>query len=412
MSTRTATAVTALAEGRVSEALEIFREDAWARPTYASKLNYSSALRAAGRLDDAATVLWDAISLPDQNRHFAAWLNLGNVVTDLGKFDEAAEYHGRALRIAQSIQNVPEQAQRQIALAYACSNLRLRDFHASTWAAWEIGRFESSWFPVPGTRGWGGDETDCLLVVCEGGYGDAFLFSRWLPIAKQFCKRLKLMIWPSLIEWRDWRALGVDEVISKDDGVDPTGIDATVSWMSLPALFCMGGISNIPADDFPLKQFPGAQRIGFCWRAEESGVIRKVRSLDPDTANSIARALAHFSAPVSLCPRGKALYRAEDFKVPDFVEQNDALIDTWYSATAIVRECRLVVTIDSAIAHLAGLCGVPTLLLLPCASDWKWGTAANAPVDLWYGEHVHYYRETNPLGWSIENIEEAICRIL
>ena len=78
----------------------------------------------------------------------------------------------------------------------------------------------------------------------------------------------------------------------------------------------------------------------------------------------------------------------------------------WHNTADYIRTMDFVVTVDTACFHLAGLLKVPTLLLLPVRSDWKYGF--HLPYDPWYGEHVSYYRETRPEGWTASAILEAI----
>ena len=52
---------------------------------------------------------------------------------------------------------------------------------------WEAGRLNVSWQPWPATKYLTENElpSGCsLLVQCEGGYGDVFMFMRWLPLLK------------------------------------------------------------------------------------------------------------------------------------------------------------------------------------------------------------------------------------
>ncbi len=54
-----------------------------------------------------------------------------------------------------------------------------------------------------------------------------------------------------------------------------------------------------------------------------------------------------------------------------------------------------VITIDSVLAHLAGALGLPVLLLLPFAADWRWGLEARTP---WY-PRTRLFRQPTPGEW-------------
>jgi len=399
-----------LSQGHITEAVDLLRTVAWQDPTYASYLNLAVALRHAGHFDDALEYLLKCVKLDDLS--FNAWLAFANTYTDMGEWTEAlAGYEAAFFRVSKP--GTPVVHIKQVAIGYAQALLRDRQFSAG-WPLFELGRFERSYWALPGTKRWLGEPCGSLLVCCEGGYGDAFLFARWLPQLHTRAKHVKLMIWERLINFRDWQALGVDEVLSSSKPIDPKGIDATTSWMSLPGIFGVKSVADIPKDSpvFPASPriSPASPRIGFCWRAEENSTLRKVRSLPVEDTEVLAHILSEQGEVISLCPFGKSLYRAETELWPTNITQNESLLDGWQTTAATIRSCKFVVTVDTAIAHLAGLCGVPTLLLLPCSSDWKWGTAVNTPTDPWYGPHVHYFRNPDPLKWNVEAVMEAICQ--
>ena len=191
---------------------------------------------------------------------------------------------------------------------------------------------------------------------------------------------------------------------------------ACTSILSLPAHCGMSDWSKIPP---PLNWRPRAyfdlgqpeDRIGFCWRAEENGTARPVRSLSNPAADAIGRKLASKGAEVvSLCPRAANLAKDEPVELPFTpakVRQNDAAIADWESTARTILHCKLVVTVDTAVAHLAGSLGVPTLCLLPRRSDWKWA-AGDRPLNDWYGMNFNVYRNQNPATWDVDSIKNVL----
>jgi hypothetical protein len=383
-----------LEAGKIAESLTALREQAWRDPSYKALCNVAAAERAAGLLDDAREHIYRAVQR--DRRPPIAWFNLANLETDCGKFDEALILYTTAWERGNG--------NKQIALGYAQALLRERRHFEEAWPLWEFGRLEWSWFPLPGTRPWHPTlSPGHVLVMCEGGYGDAFLYSRWLPFIKQRgATKVTLMIWRCLLDWTDWRALGVDEVVAKEDGVSPEGIDYTTSWMSLPVLAGMRSMKDLPWPDYWRRHMVGGacehvvKRIGFCWTAAEQGLLRKIRTLDDQTAESIARLLDCIGDAVSLVP-------GELPGIPFDVLTGNA---TWSDTTRLIQSLDYVVSTDTAAAHLSALCGIPTLILLPCNSDWKWGR--DSLTDEWYGPHVRYYRNRDPLKWDVEAIKRAI----
>jgi len=393
-----------LSEGHIAEAVEHLRSQAWRYPSYKSYLNLAVALRHAGQFDDALDYLLRCIKLDDSAVN--AWLAFANTYTDMGEWREALTgYEAAFFRVSKP--GTPVAHIQQVAIGYGQALLRDRQLSAG-WPLFELGRFERSYWALPGTRRWLGEPCNSLLVCCEGGYGDAFMFSRWLPKLHLRAQHVKLMVWRPLVDFRDWRSLGVDEVLSSANPVDPKQLDYTTSWMSLPGIFGLKSMAEIPTDSLDFPEIPKLSRVGFCWRAEENSTLRKIRTLPTDSAEVLAHILSEHGQVISLCPFGKSLYRAETELWPTNVTQDESLLDGWQTTASTIRSCKFVVTVDTAIAHLAGLCGVPTLLLLPCSSAWTWGTSANTPADPWYGSHVRYFRNPDPLQWQLEPIMEAV----
>ena len=403
--TSASAALDLLSSGDVTGALPALREAAFRAPSYSTYVNYGIALRCAANFDAALAILAKAVTLDPAPPN--AYLALGNVSSDLGEWSHALGYYEAAFSRVAVHDTSHTAAARQIAIAYAQALLRAHRF-TEAWPLWELGRFERSYFALPGTKRWLGAPTKSLLVVPEGGYGDAMQFSRWLPFAKSRAKHLALLVWDKMADFRDWQALGVDSVLLKSMPLDPALFEYTTSWLSLPAIAGMKSIADIPRDGLLADSTPERMRIGFAWRAEEAGQLRRTRSLSAGEAGQLAAVLSNYGVVTSLILSSGALYGSRDFEVPDGVLQQDALLDGWHRTARTICACRFVVTVDTAIAHLAGLCGVPTLLLLACASDYRWGTAANQPVDPWYGPHLHYFRNPDPLHWDVAQIAEEI----
>jgi hypothetical protein len=74
----------------------------------------------------------------------------------------------------------------------------------------------------------------------------------------------------------------------------------------------------------------------------------------------------------------------------------DPPLNTFADTAAVIAQLDYVVTVDTAVAHLAGSLGVPTYLLLPTAATWRWGLANDTA---WYPT-MRLIRQQKPGDWT------------
>ena len=77
----------------------------------------------------------------------------------------------------------------------------------------------------------------------------------------------------------------------------------------------------------------------------------------------------------------------------EFDEGPDAFLDT----AAVIKQCDLVISSDTAVAHLAGAMGVRTWVVLKKVPDWRWGYDGNTSA--WY-PNMQLFRQTELGNWS------------
>ena len=73
------------------------------------------------------------------------------------------------------------------------------------------------------------------------------------------------------------------------------------------------------------------------------------------------------------------------------------LMDDFASTATLMEQLDLIITIDTAVAHLAGALGKPTWLLLSATPDWRWMLEqSDSP---WYPS-MRLFRQAKPGDWS------------
>ncbi len=352
--------------------------------------NLGACYRQLSRFEESESALKKATAL-DPFSH-QAFSNLGMLYSDLGKFDVSEPLFERAHSLS------PRDT--QLSLNLAMARLRSGKWDAKTWALWEYGRSPNDW-AYPKIPRWTGRENirgKRILVCREGGYGDAFLYLRWFPQVRALgAKAITFWVWESamsLLEGHPWiDALLPAQMHKSYSGPDPRQFDYYVPLMSLPA--CLKATGVEPMDAYlpephahseDMEVWP-PKRIGFCYKAEEHTVIRKHRSLPGESSVGIIGVVGEV---ISLTP-----------------EPNGPIFADWKETATVIQTLDLIISVDTAVAHLSAALGKPTWILLPMRRDQKWGLPEKS---IYYHNHVRYFQQLHPLNWDsvVDEVKEAL----
>lgn len=274
---------------------------------------------------------------------------------------------------------------------------------------WE--RYEERW-QCPGLTGpernfsqprWNGEsfQGKTLLVFFEQGLGDTFMFVRYAAKVKALGGRVLLAAQPALADVVA-TCPGVDEVIPHGAPLPP--FDLQVPLLSLPWIF-RTELDSIPGEipylDVP-ERVPHRQqiaqllsasedriRIGLAWAGSPTHKRDSERSIPP------AR-LAPLAALPDAAWYSFQLGATGDIPLPGLVSLDPSIrnfSDTAYALTGM----QMVITVDTALAHLAGALGIPTLLLLAFFPDFRWMMGRDDSP--WYPS-LRIYRQPAPGDWE------------
>jgi hypothetical protein len=205
---------------------------------------------------------------------------------------------------------------------------------------------------------------------------------------------------------------GVDQVLTIDDPIPP--FDLLAPLLSLPRIF-RTGLASIPCEvpylDVP-PQVPNRQaiaqvlagshgrvRVGVSWAGSATHTRDAERSLPPG-------AFAPLAALTGVAWHSFQLGRDDAPPLPGLVHLGPLLqnfSDTAYALSGM----DLVITVDTALTHLAGAMGIPTLVLLAFGPDFRWMLErADSP---WYPS-LRLYRQPVPGDW--DSVFRAVARDL
>lgn len=370
------------------------------------------ALAGAGQFEPAAACFRAAIALqPDRAESHQ---RLGAALIELAQPERALDSLGQALRLQpdyvealgnQGVAQVqtgdtvgaiasfrralllkPDYTKAEVNLGLAL--LKQGDF-AQGWLAYRARTHmvlqQSSGSPARLPAGqWQGEALDgkTILVWREQGLGDEIQFCRYASeLKRRGAHRVILACRPPMAELFS-TVPGVDAVFS----VDPQqpALPPCDYWTMLLDLpwHCATRLDTIPAA-LPYLQATPARierarsllapfaglKIGVCWRGNPR------YSADAQRSIPLARFAPLFRLPgmhfVSLVPDSRAEFVAACGGAAcniDAIPASASFADT----AGLLMALDLVVTCDTAVAHLAGALGRPTWLLLPLVADWRW----------------------------------------
>jgi hypothetical protein len=191
-------------------------------------------------------------------------------------------------------------------------------------------------------------------------------------------------------------APGIDAVARR--GAAVTNCDFEVPLLSLPGLF---GVTldtvpkTVPYLDVSDPELPlpreGRLKLGLVWAGKTTP---RDRSVPLDDLVPLLGDPRYAAWSFQVGPRAADIQRlGADALITDL---GPRLVD-FAETAAILKQVDLLVTIDTATAHLAGALGVPTFLLLLYTSDWRWfDTGDQSP---WY-PNTRLFRQRRPNQWD------------
>lgn len=213
-----------------------------------------------------------------------------------------------------------------------------------------------------------------VLVYYEQGLGDSLMFMRFLPLLQEIAKSTLVLIQEPLLplfqKWHIPCVSSIDEVAE---------YDVAISLLSLP--YALGVSHKQDLQSLPFcdeqKQACGVKKIGICFSTD---------SAFAESANKNMPLAVLMSALEWVRELGIEIYSlnkayCEDIHQFEIIQKpmNDFL-----QTYEIIEEMDLVISIDTAVAHLSASMGKHTLVLLNKRYDWRWGNGISTP---WY-EHV------------------------
>ena len=360
-------------QGCLAEALLSYDQAIALKPDYAQAFNNrGNVLQIMGRLEEAVSSYRQAIaSKPD---YAFAFNNLGGALRLLKRFDEAIAAYDRAVALQ------PDYA---AALINRAQSKLLLGRMSEGWRDYECRLTEEfrKTQAVPDIPDWAGESLvgRNILIYAEQGLGDIIQFCRYVPMLSERGANVSFLAPPNLL--RLLASLrGKCRVLSSLTDYDR--FDFRCALMSLPYLLGTT-LDNIPAV-IPYLYVDARRsvqwrdrigqhgfRVGICWQGKKASSPDRsfsLRELYPISQIPGVRLISlqrqNGEEELAQLPAGMPVEALGE----DFDSGPDAFLDT----AAIMQSLDLIISCDTAVAHLAGALGRPTWVALAYVPDWRW----------------------------------------
>jgi hypothetical protein len=261
-------------------------------------------------------------------------------------------------------------------------------------------------------RQWNGAEDISqltLLIADEGGFGDSLQVMCFIPEMVKRAKRIILMYRSELVHLVEHNFGDCAQVIPYTGDFSAVRFDRFILGFTMP--WASRGLPEFRAlrSPEPVVNEPDAfrslRRVGLCWASARYGTLTNPTPRPSDRSVPALRLLEPLlTLPDMEWHSLQVGERASEADIYPCIRQRPKQFKSFAETANFVAGLDYVVTIDTAMAHLAGRLGIPTFVLLPFDPDWRWGFGFRTP---WYPS-LRLIRHPRPGDW--ENAISELAR--
>ena len=335
--------------------------------------NLSNALRDLERPEEALAE--SELGIREEPASAVNHCNRANALFDLGRFAEAVASYDRAIELDP-----------RYALAHLNKGLclLLRGEFAQGLELYEWRKRLGSYvYLASSARAWLGREDvagKTLFVRADQGLGDTIQFCRYAKLAAQRGAQVVLAVQPQLRELLTGLGPTV-RIVACGEKTDPCDLDCAL--MSLPLAFgtTLADIpANVPylfaeplrADRWRQQLGEAGFKVGIVWQGSRNR-IDVGRSMPLAMFARLARIPGVRLISLQKGASAEQLRTASaDLPVEVLGEDFDAGPQAFLDSAAVMAHLDLIISCDTALAHLAGALGRPTWIAIKHVPDWRW----------------------------------------
>jgi tetratricopeptide (TPR) repeat protein len=358
-------------KGDPAAAVDVLRRALQMRPDFPETYNnLGNALHDLGELSGAIAAFNKAIALkPD---YVAVYSNLAKSLYQLGKYDEVIACCRKSLSLD------PDFETGHFNLGICL--LLLGDFEQGwkeyAWR-WQV---QNSTLPQRNIKEpiWDGSDLQgkTILLHAEQGFGDTLQFVRYLPMVRERGGKIILACEPPLGRLLRGQ-FEIEHLVVGNELVPP--FETHCPLLNLPLAFGTT-LQTIP-DSVPYIKPPESEtlkwrqrlsehkgiKIGICWAGRPTHPNDRNRSIALSTLLPHLKGTGTFIS-LQKAAAGQIQQLPPQLRPMDWTNELMDFADT----AGLVASLDLVISVDTAIVHLAGAMGKPVWVLLPYAPDWRW----------------------------------------
>lgn len=376
-------AIALFQEGQAGAALPFCEAAFQLEPSDANAATLSCVYIDLGRFEDALAATQRGGTKGENG--FKVALNRSIALQGLGLVEGSIQAARQAVAIA------PDSAIAKHHLA--ATLLGAGQLTAEAWSLYEArsGLPNAPAWPGPERR-WTGAEIagKTVLLHAEQGLGDTLQFVRYAPLVAARGARVVLAVQPALVRLLQGTP-GVDEVIPA--GGKLPSFDLYCPLLSLPGLLATSLETIPPALPYALElasrpHGQGPVRVGLVWAGSSTFADDRKRSIPPETIGQLG--------PLPGVEFHNLQFGADAFPIPGMVDSIAGAKD-FADTAARIAGLDLVVSVDTAVAHLAATLGKPVWLLARYQGCWRW---LHDRVDSPWYPSIRIYRQPAPNNWD------------
>ena len=256
-----------------------------------------------------------------------------------------------------------------------------------------------------------------ILLLAEQGLGDTIHFVRFAPRVKALGANVLLRVPVGFGDFAKGFS-GIDKVI--EVGAPLVEFDYYLNLMSLPRIFDLG-LASIQGETPYLHAEPDVEK---CWAArlkiDDTLAVGLVWAGNPNRAADRHRSISLTTlaplgeiAGVRLYALQKGAREEEALRPPPGMEMENLgpELRDFRDTAAVLNQLDLVISVDTAVAHLAGALGKPVWLMLSDAPCWRW--LRERDDSPWYPT-MRLFRQSQQGDWGgvVEQVRRALQDVI